>query len=97
MAKQLSEEQIYEEARKRVKAKRDFFGHLGTWAAVNIVLFVVWALTDFGGYPWFIWPLCIWGAFVLFHFVRVFIFEQKSDIGAVEKEAERIRKEQGQS
>jgi len=28
MAKQISEEEIYEEAKKRVKAKRDFYGHL---------------------------------------------------------------------
>jgi hypothetical protein len=93
MAKQLSEEQIYEEARKRVKVKRDFWGHFGTWAAINIILIIIWALGD-RGYPWFLWPLGIWGVFVLFHFLRVFVFEQKSDIGAIEKEAERIKKEQ---
>ena len=54
MAKHLSEEQIYEEARKRVKAKRDFWGHFGAWATVNIILIIVWALTDLGGYPWFL-------------------------------------------
>ncbi len=93
MAKQMSEEKVYEEARKRVKAKRDFWGHFGTWAAINIILIIIWALGDRGN-PWFLWPLGIWGVFVLFHFLRVFVFERKSDIGAIEKEAEKIRREQ---
>ncbi len=95
MAKQMSEEEIYEVAQKRVKAKKDFFGHFGAWALVNVILVVVWALTDFGGYPWFLWCLCIWGVFVLSHFVQVFVFKPKSDKGAIEKEAEKIRREQG--
>ena len=93
MAKQLSEEEIYEVAQKRVKAKRDFYGHLGAWALVNVILVVVWALSG-GGYLWFLWCLGIWGVFVLAHFVQVFVFKPKSDKGAVEKEAEKIRREQ---
>jgi len=94
MAKQMSEEKIYEEASKRVKAKNGFYGSLGAWAVVNTILVIIWALTDPGGYPWFLWPLGIWGVFVLFHFLRVFVFERKTDIGAIEKEAEKIRREQ---
>jgi len=94
MAKQMSEEKIYEEAKLRVKAKKDFYGHFGAWAVVNIILVIVWVLTDPGGYPWFLWPLGIWGVFVLFHYLRVFVFERKSDVGAIEKEAERIKREQ---
>ena len=93
MVKQLSEEEIYDLARKRVKAKKDFYGNLGAWAIVNIILIVVWALTDVSGYPWFLYPLCIWGAFVLIHFVQVFVFKQKSDRVAIEKEAEKIKGE----
>jgi len=91
----MSEEQIYEEARLRVKAKKDFYGHFTAWAIVNVILIVVWALTDLGGYPWFLWPLCIWGIFVFVNYLRVFVFKQKSDRSAIEKEAEKIRKEQG--
>jgi len=93
MADQMSEEKIYEEARLRVKAKKDFYGHLSAWTIVNIILIVVWALST-RGYPWFLWCLCIWGVFVLLHYLRVFVFERKSDRSAIEKEAERIRKEQ---
>ena len=95
MASQMSEEQIYEEARLRVKAKKDFWGHFSAWALVNVMLIIVWTLSGFGGgYPWFLWPLCIWGAFVLIHYLRTFIFDQKSDRSAIEKEAERIKREQ---
>ena len=94
MVKQLSEEQIYEEAKQRVKAKRDFWGHFGVWVAINTMLIIIWALTDLGGYPWFLWPLGMWGVFVLLHYLRVFVFERRSDIAAIEKEAERIKREQ---
>ena len=95
MAQQMSEEEIYEEAKKRVKAKKEFWGNFGSWAAVNIVLIVVWALTTPGGYMWFLWPLCIWGVFVLLHFMRAFVFLEKSDRTAIEKEAEKIKRERG--
>ena len=93
MAKQLSEEAIYEEARKRVKAKRGFWRNLISYAVVNIVCFFIWALTG-GGYPWFLWVLGPWGILVLFHYLRVFVFAGKSEKRAIEKEVERIKKEQ---
>jgi len=93
MAKQLSEEQIYEEAKKRVKAKRGFWGSLIVYAVVNVICFLVWALGG-GGYPWFLWVLGPWGIlFVLPHYLRVFVFGGKSQKRAIEQEAERIRRE----
>ena len=94
MVSKMSEEEIYEEARKRVKAKKEFYSNFGAWVTVNIVLVIVWALTTPGGYMWFLWPLCIWGAFVFIHFIQVFVFKSKSDRGAIEKEADKLRKEQ---
>ncbi|MFC1913509.1 2TM domain-containing protein [Chloroflexota bacterium] len=94
MANQMSEEEVYEVAKKRVKAKKDFYGNIGAWAIVNIVLVIVWALTNSGGYMWFLWPLCIWGFFVLVHFAQVFVFKAKSDKAAIEKEVENIKREQ---
>jgi len=41
MAKQQSEEQIYEEAKRRVKAKRGFWRNLISYAVVNIVPFYI--------------------------------------------------------
>ena len=92
MPEQMSEERIYEEARLRVKARKEFWGHFGAWAVVNVILIIIWALNG-GGYPWFLWPLCIWGAFVLLNYLRVYVFRPKSDASAVEKEVEKMKRE----
>ena len=94
MANQKSEEEVYEVAKKRVKEKKDFYGNLGAWAIVNIILVIVWALTTPGGYMWFLWPLCIWGFFILVHFIQAFVFKPKPEKGAIEKEADKIRREE---
>jgi fatty acid desaturase len=93
MAKEPSEEQIYEEASKKVREKKRFYRDLVTYLIVNAVLIVIWALSGRGD-PWFLWPLGIWGAFVLGHFLRVFVFREKSDHEAIEKEVEKMKKGQ---
>ena len=94
MAQDLSEEQIYEEAKKRVEEKRGFYVHLTAYIVVNIGLVLIWAFAAGGGYPWFIWCLGGWGIGLLFHYLFVFVFKDKSDRAAIEREAEKIRKEQ---
>ena len=94
MAKGMSEEQIYKQAEKRVAAKRGFFIHLIVYLAVNILLVLIWAFAAGGGFPWFIFPLAGWGIGILFHFLGVFVFERKPNKAAIEKEAQRIKREQ---
>ena len=89
----MNEEQIYEEARQRVKAKRDFYGHLSAWAIVSVILFIIWAIFGFDRSFWFLWPVCIWGIFILVHYLKVFVIMQRLDRSAVEKEVEKIKKE----
>ena len=94
MASQISEEEVYEVTKKRIKAKRDFYGNLVAWAIVNIILVIVWVQTDVTGYMWFLWPLCIWGFFVLIHYIQTFVFKPKPERQAIEKEVEKIKREQ---
>ena len=89
----MSEEQIYELAKKRVEEKRGFFTHLTVYILVNIMLVLIWRFANGGGFPWFIFPLGGWGIGLIIHFLNVFIFGAKSDKGAIEKEAERIRRD----
>jgi fatty acid desaturase len=49
------------QAMERLKAKRRFGQHALVYAAVIGFLVVIWALTDFGGYFWPIWPALVWG------------------------------------
>jgi len=93
MTKQMSEDEIYEQARKKVKEKKRFYSGLITYLIVNAVLVVIWALSG-RGYPWFLWPLGIWGAFVLGDFLRTFVFEKGSDEEAINKEVDKMKPEQ---
>jgi len=90
----MSEEQIYEQAKKRVEEKKGFFIHFTVYIVVNIMLVLIWAFAAGGGFPWFIFPLGGWGIGILFHFLGVFVFGRKSDRAAIEKEAEKIKREQ---
>ena len=45
------EKEIYEEAKKRVNAKKDFYRHLGIYIVINIGLVLIWAFASGGGYP----------------------------------------------
>ena len=93
MANQMSEEELYERARKRVEEKKGFYTHLIAYIAVNILLIIIWAVTG-AGFPWFVFPLGGWGIGILFHFLGVFVFSRPSDWERreIEKEAERLRK-----
>jgi len=93
MTKQMSEEQMYEEASRKVKEKKRFFSGLATYAAVNAVLVVIWALSG-RGYPWFLWPLGIWGVFVIGDALRIFVFGKGSDDEGIKKEVEKMKREQ---
>ena len=94
MKPDMSEEEIYEQAKKRVEEKRGFYIHFSVYIVVHIIQVLVWAFAAGGGYPWFLWSLGGWGIGIFFHFLGVFVFKQKSDRVAIEKEAEKIRREQ---
>ena len=90
----MSEEEIYQLARKRVEEKKGFFVHLSIYILVNILLVMIWAFGNGGGFPWFIFPLGGWGIGLLFHFLGVFVFSRSTEWEKreIEKEAEKLRK-----
>jgi hypothetical protein len=95
MAAQMSEEEIYQKARKRVEEKKSFFIHLAVYIVINAMLIFIWFFTTGGeGHPWFVWALGGWGIGVIFHGLSVFLFSKDTgwERSEVEKEAERIRK-----
>ncbi len=95
MTSQMSEEEIYQIARKRVEEKKGFFIHLAVYIIVNIGLVFLWWWTSSGsGHPWFVWTLGPWGIGLIFHGLAVFLFSKGSnwERKEIEKEAERIKK-----
>ena len=93
MAAQMSEEELYREARKRVEEKKGFFMHLAVYICVNIFLVIIWAVTG-DGFPWFVFPLGGWGIGILFHFLEVFVFTRQTEWERreIEKEVEKLKK-----
>lgn len=94
MTANMSEEQIYEEAKKRVEEKQEFFKHLAAYIVINTMLVLIWKFISGGGFLWFLFPMGGWGIGLLFHFLAVFAFRNKLDRAAIEKEAGKIRREQ---
>jgi len=56
----------------RAKAKAAFQRHLFTYAWVNGMLVAIWALTNFGGYFWPVWPMLAWGIGLASHAFSVY-------------------------
>ena len=90
----MSEQEIYQEAKKRVEEKKGFYIHFAVYIVVNILLVVIWVATG-AGFPWFVFPLGGWGIGVLFHFLGVFVFSRRSgwERRETEKEVERLRRD----
>ncbi len=94
MSCKMTEEEIYNEARRRVKSKSKFFGDLAAYVVINAGLFLIWYFVAGRGYPWFFWVMGVWGVFLLLDFLRTFVWNRSMGKEAIEKEADRIRKEQ---
>lgn len=66
------EQRAHELALKRLKAKRDFQGHLVVYAVVNAFLVLVWWWSG-AGYFWPGWVLAGWGIAVVIGFWENFV------------------------
>jgi hypothetical protein len=72
----MKDQEIYENARKKVEAKLRFRIHLSVFVGVMGLLFVINMLSS-PEYLWFKWPLLGWGIGVLVHALRVIVLPQK--------------------
>lgn len=78
----LTEQQLHNKAQKRVDIKY----HLVVYVLVNILLWVIWAVNGMG-YIWPAWVTGGWGLGLILHIVGPL------DLFSVEKEKEKLRKE----
>jgi uncharacterized membrane protein len=92
MSKKMSDDEIREIARRRVRARRGFYWHLTVYVIVNLMLVAIWYFTS-RSYFWPGWVMLGWGIGLVFNAVAVFA---KGDIGAeraaIEKEIDKIKK-----
>ena len=93
MSTQMSEEQIYEQAKKRINIRKGFFTHVTVYIIVNIILVLILASAVVGVITWYILPLVGWALGLFIHFIVFLVFERKANRAAIEKEVENIRRE----
>lgn len=69
----MSELEIREKARKKVEAKKGFYSHLVSYAAVGLFFLVLNFLTyNESGTWWFFYPMAGWGIGLFIHYFMVF-------------------------
>ncbi len=87
----MREEQLYFEAKKIVKKKKRFYHHLGSYLAVNTVMFFV-VFFDGGSFEW-LFPASFWGIGLFIHYTAIFGFPGRKGLGGSEWEQREIEKE----
>lgn len=92
----LSDEEIDRLARKRAGAKLGWYLHALVYLAVNLGMFLS-SRYGFGTRPWSVFPLVGWGVGLALHGISVFLLGRGSAFRErlVERERERLRREQG--
>jgi hypothetical protein len=95
MSANMTEEQIYALAKRRVEARRDLVIHLIVYLGVNALLICLWLFVTGRGFPWFVFPLGGWGIGLVAHFFSTRVHKEAERIRSarVEEEAKRIRAE----
>ncbi len=90
----MDNKKIVQRARKRVKEKKEFYGHLVSFATtMPFLIFInLWTSPNF---LWFFFPLFGWGIGLVSHYYKVFGFFGRSgnewEEKAIEKEIKRLK------
>lgn len=81
----------YEEAKKRVKKKKGFYGHLAVYLIVNAIFFSI-VFFNGGGFAW-LYPASFWGIGLAIHYLSIFGFPGSGGVGGSDWETREIQKE----
>jgi len=76
---------LREREARRIVRRQWFWLHFVVFLTIETFLFVVWTLDRKYHYPWFIFPLFVWGAAVAAHAAYAFIVRDPEEI-IVERE-----------
>ncbi len=86
-----NEKALYDRAVKRIRDKQGLMIHVISYVLVNCFLVLIWAMNDFGGTFWPMFPMFGWGIAVVLHWWAINWGEPTDD--AVRREMERLRKQ----
>lgn len=84
----MTEEEAYYKAKKKVKAKKEFYIHFGVFCATILFLFTINFLTS-PSFWWFLFPTLGWGIGIVSHYITVFGISGPSGEDWEDKELEK--------
>ena len=64
---------------ERISRQRTVWVHASIWAAVNLLLFVIWLVTG-AGFPWFVFPLLAWLIGLVAHAASAYLLRSPDDV-----------------
>jgi len=77
---------------KRLRKRRDFYGHLVVYAVVNSFLVAIWAVTTPHGFFWPVFPMLGWGIGVVLNAWDVYRKDTFSE-GQIQREIEHLNQQ----
>lgn len=87
----LTDEELYQLATKRLALKKAFFIHLVVYISVMLLLVVI--NLSFSSTLWFVYPLLGWGIGIAIHGFITYSKISSSSQRKIEKEIKKIKKE----
>jgi hypothetical protein len=91
MTQQPADTELRDKAIKRLKKRRDFYGHLLIYFLVNGFLVVIWAIVTPDVFFWPVIPIAAWGIGVVMNAWDVY-FAQDFDEDRIQEEIERMER-----
>ena len=84
----MTEEEAYIKAKKKVKAKKGFYMHFGSFCATTLFLFTINYLTS-PDFWWFLFPTLGWGIGIVVQYIALFGISTPSGEDWEDKELEK--------
>jgi hypothetical protein len=69
MRAEMSDEERIDLTRRELET-RTFYIHFGLYVVFNLLLVIIWRSTG-KGFPWFVYPLGIWGILMMLHLMTI--------------------------
>lgn len=101
MSGEMDEDKLYRKAERLVNRKVKFYRYLVAYVIANVILFAVNLFEIHGNLSsinqlWFLWITILWGIWLVFHYFKLFIFDDKFDDDwmeeKIQKEIDRMQK-----
>ncbi len=86
-----TDQDLREVAKEHIRAGTGLIIHVAMYVMFNLGFVLLWAIGG-RGYPWFAWPLLLWGIALIAHVLTYSIGPgSRKEERAIEREVQRLR------